>query len=151
MAAGAGLKVEPDQEQVKVGVAARCSDGADQLGKFIVVERSATAASPTGLDQTGGRIDRREPGSVRAAEQRPQRGDTALPGGACRRVGATAASPSHRAGDDELQIAEAYLTDRGVAVACDEEPPVGPVGAAGGVAEAGRGDGHELRDRHRRC
>jgi len=61
-AAGAGLQVEPHDEQVEVGVAAGGADGVDQLGQLVVVEGPASAAGPSRLGQRGGGVDADEPG-----------------------------------------------------------------------------------------
>src|SRR5690606_24397047 len=77
--AGTGLEVEPDQQEVEVGVAAGGADGIDQLLDLAVVERATTTGPPSRLGDGGGRVGGDEPDSFRPAEQRPQRCHAVLP------------------------------------------------------------------------
>ena len=83
------------------------------------VQGSAAAASPTGLDQAGGRVDRGEPGRLCATEQGLVGRRRALPGGTCRCVGAPLAGPGHGVGDHALQVSKADIDDGGVTVASE--------------------------------
>ncbi|MGI9028376.1 MAG: hypothetical protein ACR2HP_00070 [Ilumatobacteraceae bacterium] len=49
LSAGAGLEVEPDQQQVEAPVAAGEADRVGELGDLPVVQGAATATGPAGL------------------------------------------------------------------------------------------------------
>jgi hypothetical protein len=117
-AAGARLEVEPENQQVQVGVTAGGAHGVDQLGQLVVIQRSTPAADPPGLCQCRGRVHRDQPRVRGAAKQRPHGGHAAFP----RR-------PSGAAGTTPLGAGDGIVDDRGQVPHGDFHEPGDPVAA----------------------
>lgn len=81
LSAGAGLEVEPDQEQVEGGVTAGEAEGVGEIGDLLVVEGPAAATQSSGLGQCGGGVGAQVAGGHRPSGERSERGDAGLLGG----------------------------------------------------------------------
>ena len=96
LAAGAGLEVEPDEQQVEVGSRLVVRTASIELGDLMVVEGAAAAAGAAGLGERGGGFAVEEAGGDGPCEQGPQGGDAGLPRRPAGAVGVAGVGPGRR-------------------------------------------------------
>jgi hypothetical protein len=71
LASGAGLEVEPDQQQVEGGVVAGGADRVDELGELVVGEGASAAAGSAGLASAAAGLVARRPAATARANSAP--------------------------------------------------------------------------------
>lgn len=139
LASGAGLEVEPDEQQVEVRVGAGGPDGVGEVGELPVVEGPSSARRAQGLPEGGGGVGGDVAGVDGAGVEGAEGGDAGLPGRPASRVGAVGPGTFGCCVDHGGEVGGGELGQVPVAQQGSGEAPVGAVGRRRRRAK-GRGD-----------